>query len=96
MLPTVEGIFKDGRIKLREEPPAVDQARVIVTFLLENPASEAPASSSASEPNLRMLELLQAWQAEPLSKEEEQMLDGFAEFQAQHPLRLAHHLDEEP
>ncbi|HEX9732317.1 MAG TPA: hypothetical protein VGG06_10060 [Thermoanaerobaculia bacterium] len=43
-----------------------------------------------------MLDLLQAWQDEPLLQEEERVLDGFADFQAQHPLRLAHRLDEEP
>jgi hypothetical protein len=43
-----------------------------------------------------MLDLLQAWQDEPLLQEEKRVLDGFADFQAQHPLRLAHRLDEEP
>lgn len=96
MLTTVEGIFKDGHVELREDPPAIEQARVIVTFLLEKSASEVRASSSASEASSRMLDLLRAWQDEPLSKEEERVLDGFAEFQARHPLRLAHRLDEEP
>jgi len=45
MLTTVEGIFKDGRIELREAPPAIGQARVIVTFLVEKPATEAPSPS---------------------------------------------------
>lgn len=96
MLTTVEGIFKDGRIELREDPPAVEQARVIVTFLLEKAASEVRSPASASEANLRMLDLLRSWRDEPLAKEDEQVLDGFDEFQRRHPLRLAHRLSEEP
>ncbi|MCP4661361.1 MAG: hypothetical protein GY856_38650 [bacterium] len=66
-----------------------------MTFLPEEPASEADSARSPSEANLRMLDLVRAWQAEPLSPKEEGVLDDFATFQAQHPLRLAR-LDEEP
>lgn len=40
-LTAVEGIFKDGRIELRETPKDIREARVIVTFLV----SEEPATA---------------------------------------------------
>ncbi|HSG39010.1 MAG TPA: hypothetical protein VLE27_05185 [Thermoanaerobaculia bacterium] len=92
MLTTVEGVFKDGRIELREAPPGVDEAHVIVTFLPGPPAGASPRS--ASEANRRMLALLQAWQAEPLATDEERLLDDFDDFQAQHPLRFTRLSDE--
>ena len=33
MLTTVEGIFRDGHVELRETPENIQEARVIVTFL---------------------------------------------------------------
>jgi hypothetical protein len=33
MLPTVQGVYRDGQIELQEKPPGVSTARVIVTFL---------------------------------------------------------------
>jgi hypothetical protein len=95
MLTTVEGVFREGRIELREEPPDVERARVIVTFLPESPDSGAASDRSASEANRRMLALLQAWKAEPLTSDEERVLDDFDAFQAQHPLRFTR-LPEEP
>ena len=94
MVTTVEGVFRDGRIELREAPPDVEGARVIVTFLPESPESGAASPQSASEANRRVLDLLQAWQAEPLTADEERLLDDFDAFQAQHPLRLTRLLDE--
>jgi hypothetical protein len=94
MLTTVEGVFRDGRIELREAPPVVEGARVIVTFLPESSESRAGSPHSASEVNRRMLDLLQAWKAEPLTAEEERLLDDFDDFQAQHPLRFVHLSDE--
>ncbi len=91
MLTTVEGVFKNGRIELEEEPPALEEARVIVTFLADAEASVP----SPPESNVRMLDPLGAWQAEPLSAEENRVLDDFEAFQARHPLRLAR-LDDEP
>lgn len=88
MLTTVEGVFKDGRIELREAPPDAEGARVLVTFL---PESEA---TSPQEANRRMLSLLRAWQAEPLTADEERLLDGFDDFQTQHPLRFTRLTDE--
>jgi hypothetical protein len=93
MLTTVEGVFRDGRIELRDAPPGVEGARVIVTFLPES--AEAGTAPAASEANRRMRALLQAWKAEPLSPEEERLLDDFDEFQAQNPLRFTR-LSEEP
>lgn len=94
MLTTVEGVFRDGRVELREAPPGVEEARVIVTFLPESSASGAAAPLSVAEANRRMLGLLQAWQAEPLTAEEERLLDDFGAFQAQHPLRFTRLSDE--
>jgi hypothetical protein len=95
MLTTVEGVFRDGHIELREAPPSVEQARVIVTFLPESPDSGAASPQSVSEANRRILTLLQAWQAEPLTADEERLLDEFDAFQARHPLRFTT-LQEEP
>lgn len=36
MLKSVEGIYRDGKIELLEEPGDLDEARVIVTFLPAN------------------------------------------------------------
>lgn len=94
MLTTVEGIFRDGRIELREPPPDVEGARVLVTFLTDPSQSEAASLGSASAANRRVLSLLQAWQADPLTADEERLLDGFDDFQARHPLRFAHPPDE--
>ncbi|MEX0715898.1 MAG: hypothetical protein WD066_04890 [Planctomycetaceae bacterium] len=35
MLETIEGVYEDGKIELRELPPGVHRARVLVTFLPE-------------------------------------------------------------
>jgi hypothetical protein len=94
MLTTVEGIFRDGHVELREAPPPVEQARVIVTFLPEVPDTAA-SSQSVSEANRRTLTLLQSWKAEPLTADEERLLDEFDTFQARHPLRFTT-LQEEP
>ncbi len=40
MLNTVEGIYRNGRIELKETPAEITEARVIVTFLpLDQPAT---------------------------------------------------------
>lgn len=94
MLTTVEGVFRDGRIELREAPPGVEGTRVIVTFLPESSESGAASPRSVSEANRRMIGLLQAWKAEPLTVEEERLLDDFDAFQAQHPLHFTRLSDE--
>ena len=44
MIQTVEGIFRNGKVELLEEPQNIDEARVIVTFLpgVSGPAAGAP------------------------------------------------------
>jgi hypothetical protein len=37
MLRSVEGVFTNGHVELREEAPAVEGAQVIVTFLAKEP-----------------------------------------------------------
>ena len=47
MLRTAEGIFRDGRIELKETPEHVREARVLVTFLPEEQSNaKAPATST--------------------------------------------------
>jgi hypothetical protein len=36
---TIEGIYRDGKVELVEEPSDVDEARVIVTFLPDGTVS---------------------------------------------------------
>jgi hypothetical protein len=50
MLTTVEGVFRDGRIELRETPENIREARVIVTFLAEERPS-APSAELGGEPH---------------------------------------------
>jgi hypothetical protein len=33
MLKAVEGVYRDGKVELLEQPPDVKEARVVVTFL---------------------------------------------------------------
>lgn len=42
MLQTIEGIYRNGRVELREMPPRIRMARVIVTFLDDE--TDAPDS----------------------------------------------------
>lgn len=41
MLQAIEGIYKDGRVYLNENPNQVQESRVIVTFLEVNTASNS-------------------------------------------------------
>jgi hypothetical protein len=50
MLTSIEGVYRDGRIDLLEQPADVHEARVIVTFL---PASAATKSAPPSRVDLR-------------------------------------------
>ena len=45
MFLTVEGIFRDGEIKLAEIPDNVEQADVLVTFLKTKKSLSTPLSS---------------------------------------------------
>ena len=42
MMQAIEGIYRSGRVELRETPPRIQTARVIVTFLEDD--SDAPDS----------------------------------------------------
>ena len=42
MLQAIEGIYRNGRVELREKPPHIRTARVIVTFLEDD--ADAPES----------------------------------------------------
>ena len=82
MLASVQGIFQNGKVELRESPPGVERAEVIVTFLPERDTAKANEPFAA---NQRMLALLQSWQDHPLSPEERSELDDFEEFQQRPP-----------
>lgn len=56
MFKSIEGIFRDGRIELLEEPPKNVSGRVIITFL-STPCEEFPPSD-APTPMRREGELL--------------------------------------
>jgi hypothetical protein len=43
---TLEGVYEDGRVELREQPQGVGRARVVVTFL---PDEVAPAEATDAE-----------------------------------------------
>lgn len=53
MLTTVEGVFRNGRVELRETPANIEEARVIVTFL-------EPSSATPSKDRLRAFQELLA------------------------------------
>lgn len=84
MLTTVEGVFKDGKIELREVP-STEQARVLVTFLPREPS--LPTNLPAR--NRQQLELVRQWRKQPLSDEDAAVLDDFEAFQARHPIRFS-------
>ena len=42
MLPTVEGVYKNGRIELAERPVGLDNSKVLVTFLSQDKADIRP------------------------------------------------------
>ncbi len=44
---TLEGIYEDGKIELKERPVGVKRARVQVTFLPESKSSEEEAREAA-------------------------------------------------
>jgi hypothetical protein len=40
MLTTVEGIYREGRVELAERPQGIEEAKVLVTFLPEDVATD--------------------------------------------------------
>ena len=65
MLEAVEGIFRDGRVELREAPPNRQEARVIVTFLPPDSGDTAPAPplspADAQDLRLRLRSFTEDW-----------------------------------
>jgi hypothetical protein len=49
MIQTVEGIFRNGKVELLEEPENIHEARVIVTFLPEAMGPAGGPSFTADE-----------------------------------------------
>lgn len=41
MFATVEGVYKNGQVRLSEKPPAIQEARVLVTFLKDGKEAKA-------------------------------------------------------
>jgi len=59
MLTAVEGVFRNGRVELRETPKNIEEARVVVTFLepvikavevAEPAVAEKPSPEAIPEP----------------------------------------------
>jgi len=49
---TIEGVYRDGKIELREAPPKdVQQARVLVTFLVPAAANAVNLGAKGIDPN---------------------------------------------
>ena len=72
MLQSLEGIYQDGRIELREKPRRAGKARVIVTFLPERKAS-------AKSPNLSRKEVIE-WRAKLEAWEEDWNAPGMEAY----------------
>ena len=49
MLQSMEGVYRNGRIELREKPRGLRKTRVIVTFLTEAKAPAKPPKLSRKE-----------------------------------------------
>ena len=61
MIQTVEGVFRDGKVQLLEEPANIREARVIVTLLPE--ANEPPSETSFTPEEVAELRgKLAAWE----------------------------------
>jgi hypothetical protein len=49
MLKSVEGIYRNGKVELLEQPPDINEARVIITFLPPNKESAQPPQFTPEE-----------------------------------------------
>ena len=61
---TVEGIYRDGKVELLETPSNVDEARVLVTFLLEgavNLSEHGIDEGQAASLRARLLAFVEDW-----------------------------------
>jgi hypothetical protein len=64
MFPTVEGIFRNGKVELVETPENIEEARVIVTFL-PGAATAPPGGPDFTADELVELESkLESWQTD--------------------------------
>ena len=67
MLRTVEGIFRNGRIELREAPgSAADGTPVLVTFLLPGPVNlgeQGIGPNAAAELRARLAAFAEEWES---------------------------------
>jgi len=61
MIQTIEGVFRNGKVELLEEPANIQEARVIVTFL---PSTIGPAGgpSFTAEEVAELRGKLEAWE----------------------------------
>lgn len=50
MLTTIEGTYCEGKVELHEIPPGIDGARVLVTFLSEEPRGVEQRVESERQP----------------------------------------------
>lgn len=65
MSKTVEGIYRDGRVELLEQPDDIDEARVIVTFLSEgtvNLAERGVTEAQAADLRARLSPFTEDWE----------------------------------
>jgi hypothetical protein len=46
---TVEGVYRNGKVELAEEPAGVQESRVMVTFLNQNGAAQAQGRRKAGQ-----------------------------------------------
>jgi hypothetical protein len=53
MLQTIEGIYRDGKVELAEQPTNVTEARVMVIFLPVEPAAEGQAQPAQDRDEAR-------------------------------------------
>ncbi len=76
MLTTVEGVFRNGHVELRETPANIEEARVIVTFL-------EPATREAGLPPRTAWERLT--KEDPFPETPNERLHAFQELLASLP-----------
>ena len=72
MLQSLEGIYRNGKIELREKPRRLRKARVIVTFLPEG-------REAAEKPNLTRKEAAE-WRAKLAAWEEDWNAPGMEDY----------------
>ena len=65
VLQTIEGTYENGAVKLMEDPPAIDHARVLVTFLTADHvvdlAARGIAPAQAAELRARLASFADDW-----------------------------------